>query len=171
MDSRLQTLKQELDAAVQGMLDEQFLWHPANKWCAAEVLEHLYLTYTGTIKGLEKVLSSGKPLTTSASIKQRVQTVVVLTFGYLPEGRQAPSVTKPRGLPSQTVRNEIGPKIMAMDTMITQCESRVGKNVALLDHLILGPLNATQWRKFHLLHGRHHVNQLLRLRENLGATE
>jgi hypothetical protein len=171
MDFRLETLKRELNAAVEGMSSEQFLWHPTDKWCAAEVLEHLYLTYTGTIKGLEKVLTGGKPLTTRASFRQRFQTIVVLSFGYLPEGRQAPSVTRPRGLPAETVRNEIGLRIMAMDAILTQCESRIGKNVPLLDHLVLGPLNATQWRKFHLLHGRHHVKQLLRLRENPGQTE
>jgi hypothetical protein len=170
MDSRLETLKRELDAAVEGMSCEQFLWHPAEKWCAAEVLEHLYLTYTGTIKGFEKVLTSGKALTTRTSPKQRFQTVVVLSFGYLPEGRQAPSPTRPRGLPTETVRNEIGPRIMAMDAIITQCESLMGKNIALLDHLVLGPLTATQWRKFHLLHGRHHVKQILRLREAVRST-
>jgi hypothetical protein len=36
----------------------------------------------------------------------------------------------------------------------------------LLDHPILGPLNATQWRKLHLVHGRHHLKQLLHLRES-----
>jgi hypothetical protein len=35
----------------------------------------------------------------------------------------------------------------------------------VLDHLILGPLTAAQWRKFHWIHGRHHVKQILRLRE------
>jgi hypothetical protein len=42
MDSRLETLKQALESAVQGMSSEQWRWHPEGKWCAAEVLEHLY---------------------------------------------------------------------------------------------------------------------------------
>ena len=49
MDSLLEELKQALESAVKGMSDEQMSWHPADKWCAAEVLEHLYLTYAGTI--------------------------------------------------------------------------------------------------------------------------
>jgi hypothetical protein len=30
--------------------------------------------------------------------------------------------------------------------------------------VILGPLTGAQWRKFHLVHGRHHVKQVLHLR-------
>jgi hypothetical protein len=62
MDSRLDKLKQSLESAVEGMSSEQLSWHPPGKWCAGELLEHLYLTYTGTIKGFERVVSKGKPL-------------------------------------------------------------------------------------------------------------
>ena len=81
MDSHLEKLRNALDVAVEGMSSEQLSWHPAGKWCAAEVLEHLYLSYTGTIKGFEKVMTGGKPLATRASMKNRVQTFVVVTFG------------------------------------------------------------------------------------------
>lgn len=167
MDSRLEKLKQALESAVEGMSTEQLSWHPADKWCAAEVLEHLYLTYTGTIKGFEKVMTTGKPLATSASMTQRVRTLVVVGFGHLPTGRKAPAVAQPRGLPAEMVRGEFGEKIVAMDAIIAQCEARFGRNVRLLDHPILGPLTATQWRKFHLVHGLHHQKQLLRLREGM----
>ena len=165
MDSHLEKLKQALESAVEGMSSEQLSWHPAGKWCAAEVLEHLYLTYTGTIKGFEKVMTSGKPLATRASMKNRVQTFVVVGFGYLPEGRKAPSNTQPRGLAAEKVRSEIAEKLVAMDAIIAECETRFGRSVRLLDHPILGPLTATQWRKFHLVHGMHHQKQLLKLRE------
>ena len=164
MDSRLAELKHGLESASEGMSGEQLSWHPPGKWCAAEVLEHLYLTYTGTIKGFEKVMEAGKPLATRASMKHRLRTLVVVGFGHLPEGRKAPSNTQPRGLPVETVRNEVGAKITAMDAIIAQCEARFGRRERLLDHPILGPLTAVQWRKFHLVHGRHHQKQLLRLR-------
>ncbi len=164
MDSRLEKLKHGLESALEGMSGEQLIWHPPGKWCAAEVLEHLYLSYTGTIKGFEKVMEAGKPLATSASMKQRLRTLVVVGFGHLPEGRKAPSNTQPRGLPAEKVRSEVGAKIVAMDAIVAQCEARFGRGARLLDHPILGPLTATQWRKFHLVHGRHHQKQLLRLR-------
>ena len=167
MGSRLQQLKEALGSAVEGMSSERLRWHPEGKWCAAEVLEHLYLTYTGTIKGFEKVMTNGKPLAARASMKNRVQTFVVVGLGHMPEGRKSPSNAVPKGLSVEKVRSEVGEKIVAMDAIIAQCESRFGRRVRLLDHPVLGPLTATQWRKFHLVHGWHHQKQLLKLREGM----
>jgi uncharacterized protein DUF1569 len=165
MDSRLEKLKENLDSAVEGMSSEQLGWHLPGKWCAAEVLEHLYLTYTGTITGFDRVMTNGKPLATRASVAQRALTFVVLRFGRMPR-RKAPAMVVPNGLPAERVRNEIGAKMAAMDAIIAQCEARFGPQVKLLDHPILGPLSATQFRKLHVVHGRHHLKQLLRLRES-----
>ncbi len=170
MDFRLKELKRVLESAVQGMSEAELGWHPVDhptdkdKWCTAQVLEHLYLTYTGTIKGFEKVVQAGKPLATHGSNRQKWRAFVVLGFGYLPSGRKAPPNTAPRGLAADQVRMGIWKKIVAMDAVIAQCEERFGSGTRLLDHPILGPLTATQWRKFHLLHGRHHRKQILRLR-------
>jgi hypothetical protein len=166
MDSRLDKLKGSLQSAVEGMSSEQLSWHPPGKWCAAELLEHLYLTYTGTIKGFERVVSKGKPLASRASMAQRMLTLVVVGLGHMPAGRKAPAMVLPKGLPPEEVRKEIGAKMVAMDAIIAQCEARFGRRVQLLDHPILGPLSAPQWRKLHLVHGQHHLKQILRLRES-----
>ena len=166
MDFRLDKLKQSLESALEGISSEQLSWHRPGKWCAAEMLEHLYLTYTGTIKGFERVMTSGKPLASRASMAQRALTFVVVGLGHMPAGRKAPAMVQPKGLPVDKVRNEIGEKIAAMDAIILQCEARFGGQVKLLDHPILGPLSATQLRKLHLVHGQHHLKQLLRLRES-----
>src|SRR6266849_7311121 len=163
---RLDKLKDSLQSAVEGMSSEQLSWHPPGKWCAVELLEHLYLNYTGTIKGFEKVVSSDKPFATRASMAHRVLTFVIVGLGHMPAGRKAPAMAQPRGLPTEQVRNEIWAKLAAMDAIIAQCEARFGRQLKLLDHPILGPLTATQWRKLHLVHGRHHQKQLLRLRES-----
>jgi len=166
MDARLDMLKQSLESAVEGMSSEQWSWHPSGKWCAAEVLEHLYLTYTGTIKGFERVMASGRPLASRASMAQRVRTLVIVGLGHMPAGVKAPAVAVPKGLPAETVRSDFGAKIAAMDAIIAQCEARFGRRVHVLDHPILGPLTAPQWRKLHVVHGQHHCKQLLRLRES-----
>jgi hypothetical protein len=166
MDTRLEKLRIAVESSVEGMSSEQMRWHPPGKWCAAEVLEHLFLSYTGTIKGFEKLLQSGQPTTKSASAKQRWQTFVVLVLGHLPEGRKALRSTEPAGLSSEHVQSEIGRKIEAMDAIIDQSETRFGRGVPLLDHPILGPLSGRQWRKFHLLHGMHHRKQMLHLRNS-----
>jgi hypothetical protein len=166
MDVRLDKLKQSLESVVGGLTTEQWSWHPPGKWCAAEVLEHLYLTYTGTIKGFERVMTSGKPLGSRPSMRDRVKTLVVVGFGHMPGGVIAPAVAVPKGLPTEKVRHEFGVKIVEMDAIIAQCEARFGRHVTVLDHPILGPLTAPQWRKMHVVHGRHHLKQLLQLREN-----
>ncbi|HME34116.1 MAG TPA: DUF1569 domain-containing protein [Candidatus Sulfotelmatobacter sp.] len=173
MDSHLQKLQEEIASAVAGLSAEQLSWHPPGKWCAAEILEHLYLTYTGTVKGFERVVEAGKPLATAQSWRQRGRTLVVVGFGYLPSGREAPPVARPRGVPTEKVLAEIGPKIAEMDDIMTRCEQKLGARRKLLDHPILGPLTAGQWRKFHLVHGRHHVKQIRRLRRGAlaGQTE
>lgn len=68
MDFRLEKLKEDLESATEGMSSEQLRWHLTGKWCAAEVLEHLYLTYTGTILGFDRVMKKGKPLASRASM-------------------------------------------------------------------------------------------------------
>jgi DinB superfamily len=166
MDSRLEKLKEDLESAVEGMSSEQLSWHIPGKWCAAEVLEHLYLTYTGTIAGLERVLRKGKPLASRPSMAHRVLTLVVVGLAHLPAGVKAPAIVQPKGLPPEQVRNEIGEKMAAMDAIIAQCEARFGRHEKLLDHPILGPLNALQWRRLHVVHGQHHLKQLRQLREN-----
>ena len=167
MDSRLEKLKESLESSVEGMSSEQLSWHLPGKWCASEVLEHLYLSYTGTIQGFERVIRKGKPLGSPVSMAHRVRTWVVVGLGHMPSGREAPAVARPRGLPVDKVRNEMGETIALMDAIIAQCEARFGRRVRVLDHPILGPLTTKQWRKLHLVHGRHHLKQILRLRESV----
>lgn len=167
MDPRLERLQKEIASAVAGLRPEQWSSHLPGKWSINEVLEHLYLTYTGTIKGFQRVAESGKPLATTQSWAQRGQALVVVGFGYFPSGREAPPVARPRGVPAEKVQFEIGPKISEMEDIMTQCEKNLGAHRKLLDHPILGPLTAAEWRKFHLVHGLHHIKQIRKLKENL----
>ena len=164
MGAYLQRLQEAIASATRGMTAEDLRRHPEGKWCTLEVLEHLYLTYTGTTKAFERVLEAGKPLARTPLLKDRMRAIVVTGLGYFPEGRKAPERTQPRGMRADEVTREIGPRISAMDEVIAQCEARFGKRTRLLDHPILGPLTAHQWRKFHWVHGRHHVRQIWKLR-------
>lgn len=111
-------------------------------------------------------MTTGRPLASRASMTHRVRALVVVGLGHMPAGVKAPAVAVPKGLPAETVRNEFGAKMAAMDAIIAQCEAHFGPRVHVLDHPMLGPLTAPQWRKLHVVHGQHHHKQLLRLREN-----
>ena len=165
MDPQLQKLRKEIEAAIAGLSGEQLTQHPPGKWSTGEVLEHLYLSYTGTIKGFERAAEASDPPATAQSWAQWRRTLVVVRLGYMPTGREAPAVARPQGLPPEKVRAEIAAKISEMDERIARCEEKFGARRKLLDHPILGPLNGAEWRKFHLVHGLHHVKQLQRLRE------
>ena len=164
MDSYLERLQQAIASATRGMTSDELTRHAEGKWCVAEILEHLYLTYTGTQKAFERCLKAGKPLAGVPTFKQRVAATAVTDFGYFPKGRKSPDPVLPRGMSVENVVAGIGPQIAAMDKLITQCEERYGSRTKILDHPVLGPLTARQWRRFHLAHGRHHVRQILQRR-------
>lgn len=165
MDSCLERLQTAVASATEGMTTDDLRRHPEGKWSAAEVLEHLYLSYTGTIKGCERCLQTGKSLARSPRWRDRLVTALVVGVGYLPPGRKATKHTLPRGMPAEKVLADIGSQIVAMDASIARCETRYGKDTRIMDHPVLGPLTAAQWRKFHFVHGKHHVKQILQLRE------
>jgi hypothetical protein len=165
MDSYLQRLQDAITSATRGMDAAALIRHSNGKWSTAQILEHLYLTYAGSVKGFERCLQEGRPLARAVTLKERLATLLVTRLGYFPEGRKAPDRTIPRGMPAEVVVKTIGEELAAMDGLITQCETRFGRSTRILDHPVLGPLTARQWRKFHLAHAQHHVKQILRLRE------
>lgn len=164
MDTYLQRLRDAITSATVGMNADDLTWHPDGKWSTAQVLEHLYLSYSGTVKGFERCLEAGKPLARAPVLKDHMRTFVVTGLGHLPTGRQAPERTRPRGMAVDEITRGIAPQILAMDEVIAQCEARFGKRTLLVDHPVLGPLTARQWRKFHWIHGCHHLKQIKKLR-------
>ncbi len=164
MDLYLSSLQEAIASATRGITAEELRAHPEGKWCAAEVLEHLLLTYTGTVKGCEKCLQAEKPLGSKPTLRQRFSALAVTELRYFPKGRQAPERARPKGMEPEKVLAEIGPQIVLMDELITQCEKQYGSRIKMMNHPVLGPLTARQWRKFHWVHGHHHVQQILRLR-------
>jgi hypothetical protein len=153
-----------IEAAAAGMSAEQMSKSPAEgKWCAAEVAEHLLITYTATTGGLRKALAKGAPLATKPTLKQRLFQLVVLDIGYFPTGRKAPVMTLPKGLDPAKVVPAVEQALEDMDRTITECEQKFGPR-KIADHPVLGALTANEWRKFHLAHARHHAPQIQRLK-------
>jgi len=162
----LKRLQEAISSSVEGMTLEQLRKHPEGKWSAVEILEHLYLTYTGTIKGCERCLDKGDPQARPLTFKDRLSQFVVITCGHMPGGRKAPEPTLPRGAASEQVVNDIGVQLGAMEDLLQRCEQRFGSRTKFMNHPVLGALTAAQWRKFHWIHGWHHVKQIRRLRES-----
>jgi DinB superfamily len=168
VDPHLQRLQDEIRSITEVLSTEELTWHPPGKWSAGEILEHLYLTYTGTTKGFSRVLASGV-LSKRPTFKQRIATMIVVQVGYFPNGAQSPAVARPRGVPSQQVLAEIASKITEMDAIMSNCASKFGPHAKALEHPFLGPFSVAEWRKFHLRHGMHHLKQIQRLRRSMSA--
>ena len=167
MTSSSQRIREVIHHAASGMSPEQLEWRRAGKWSAAEILEHLSLTYSGSTLGLNRCIQAGKTLARKPNLKDRIVTFVVVKVGYLPSGREAPQGTRPKGVSGTQVLDELDRNLEAMDVTIQQCEQRFGTSTKLLNHPILGPLTGPEWRKFHFVHARHHAKQILKLRDNL----
>jgi hypothetical protein len=113
-DFSLERLRQELEDAIGDASPGAWAQAPAGKWNAGQILEHLFLTYKNTNRGMEKCLERGAPLATRATLKQRVATLLVVNLGYLPEGRKAPERATPRDMPPEEVRQAIVPELQRM---------------------------------------------------------
>jgi hypothetical protein len=175
MDSYLERLRREIDNVLAGTNAGDLAKAPPGKWNAAQILEHLYLTYRGTNRGLEKCLVSGTllaapvklPPKLSAQLKDRFATFLVVNLGYIPEGRKAPERAIPRGMPVEEVENALAAELQQLGLALNECERKFGTRAKVMDHPFLGPLTAQQWRKFHWVHGRHHIRQI---RQRMGKS-
>jgi len=157
------TTKQIRDAvanSTDGLSEQQFRLHPDGKWDSAAILEHLALTFGTTASLFQKMLREGRPLATSPTLRHRAAQLCVLTFGYIPYGRKSPKRVEPTGITGREARELIFANLEKMDLAFAECEKRFGEKMKVADHPVLGPIRLSGWRKFHLLHTRHHMKQI-----------
>ena len=156
----LQRVCCELERATCDFSEEDWLWAPAEKWSCALIVEHLLLSYLSTTLGLLRAIHSGKPSATEVTLRNRIAAFVVTGIGYFPVGRPAPKQAVPKGsLPPGSLQKVVN-AVTVMDTRLLDAERRFGSNAKVLDHPILGPLTAKQWRRFHYVHTMHHLKQI-----------
>lgn len=170
MGPYLDELSKLLESTTSGMDDETLTRAPAGKWCAAEVLEHLRLTYTGTAKMLER--NREQAVVEAAAVDERVRAARHLIFdqnGFF-EGLQAPPFATPKTPPDASVRIRIHDDLRRLSAALDEAEQRRGKGANLGNHFALGPLTGEEWRHFHYAHGLHHAKQLEALRTWTGKS-
>ena len=163
----LQRVSDAIERAVDGLTPEQLAWRPEGKWSAANILEHLSITYGGTARVMKKAAGRGASLATHATAYQRLATFVVTGIGFLPGGRKAPEMTVPTGLPAENALAAIRQNLVEMDAALVAAGQRLPGNCPVADHPVLGPLTLRQWRRFHWVHTRHHMKQIAALRQQL----
>jgi Protein of unknown function (DUF1569) len=156
----------DLDTSQKHPLDKDYLWG------IQEIVEHLVLNYRVNAKELETRLLKGRVSRRQwRSPVQWVLQLMVLSFGYMPRGVPAMEGTTPvaGSMPAMDghellalLRNELD----AMDELLTRCRGQYGME-RVATHPILGPMRVDQWRRFHVVHMLHHLEQLLRVKSQV----
>ena len=154
-------MRRETARATHGVPADALQRAPQDKWNSLQLLEHLMLSYTATTKGLLRTIESGKPEPSNRNLQHRIRSLYVLGLGRFPNGVESPKHIVPRGNMGDEPLRRFNDALVAMDATLCDAEKRFGPGTRLLNHPILGPLTAQQWRRFHHVHGRHHLRQIV----------
>src|SRR5579883_560147 len=137
---------------------------PANlPWTIQDVIEHLILTYRNTGELLDRYLERRSPSQKPREAKHRVLQFLIVRCGGFPRGVAAPEAVCPGrcDMPPMTgdelcscMRSELE----KLDARLDEC-IRTFDKTPFASHFVLGPMTAEQWRRFHFVHGRHHLRQ------------
>jgi hypothetical protein len=162
LNTHLSRTLSTIEAAVAGMTAEQWTRAPQGKWSAEAVLEHLDLTFAGMVHSLRRGLEKGHGARPRSWLALAAQFAIV-DLGYFPRGLKSPEGVVPAGGRGAGVVDDIRRHLVEMDETMRECEVKLGRG-ATFTHPRLGPMTVRQWRRFHLVHARHHMKQIARLR-------
>ena len=163
MSPELESVRRATELAVGAATLEALSRAPEGKWSSLQVLEHLVLSYTATTKGLQRQMVSGEPERSLPTMGHRMRRFYVLGLGRFPAGVEAPKQTKPTGNLGSDPMRQFKDALVAMDASLFDSERRFGRRARVLNHPVLGPLTAEQWRRFHQVHSHHHLRQIATL--------
>jgi hypothetical protein len=148
-------------------------WGRPHCWSVQQIVEHLALSMDSTRTTLEKRLAKGRPGRNSRrSRTEWALQLMILSAGHMPKGVGAPHETTPKAnLPATGVREQterLETAIESLDATLDECRQRFGME-RVGRHFLLGPLRVDQWRRYHVLHLRHHLTQMREVRETLSV--
>jgi hypothetical protein len=170
MDPILQQLHNEIAGSIDGLDSAQTQLTPSassEKWSIQQIVQHLCLTYAFTETAFDARLAKGTPTIAKPTLQQRIGQYFLTTLGIFPSGREAPERVSPPQIVSPVGGSDLshysGEHLDRIDRLFNEAEALFGPG-RCISHMILGPLSIHQWRRFHLVHGRHHVKQILAIR-------
>jgi hypothetical protein len=179
MHHYLESALRLMDDATAGFDDGGLVRRPAEgKWAAAEHVEHLSLTFSGTARMFRKLTASGYPTVVGqqrqlanplgirqATPKEWLSTFMVVEMGHMPGGLKSPDFAVPKGLFGGAALAAFREHIHSMDEALRDAEFKFGTSGPVALHIVLGPLTINQWRRFHFVHTRHHMRQVKTIRD------
>jgi len=107
-----------------------------------------------------KLRSTPRPEARAVTMKERWLQFAVIGMGRFPSERRSPSFALPEGMHGAEALQKTLSGLQRMTTALDAAEQRWGKGQRIGAHVFFGPLTIAQWKKFHYLHGHHHVKQI-----------
>lgn len=174
MHNDLHKLERELLQSLAGLNASQTQATPTARpeaWNIQQIVEHLVLTYKGNAAEIESRIAKGRPVKTKSSLRQRVGQFVLITLGRFPNGFEAPKPLAPSRMAPVKSGPELAERVagalLKLDQAADAAEKMFGSKRSVT-HFRLGPLSMAQWRRFHRVHGLHHVRQIETIRRENG---
>ena len=148
-------------------------WGRPHCWSVHQIVEHLALSMEQTRSMLEERLAKGRPgRNLSRARTEWALQLMILSLGHMPRGVGAMQETTPKGsLPTVGTRElieRLESTIESLDATFDRCRQKFGME-RVGRHFLLGPLRIDQWRRYHVLHLRHHLKQMREVRESLSV--
>jgi hypothetical protein len=175
MNRNLEVLREELTEALSGLDEDQTQLRPGGdpaRWSVQQVAGHLRMTYAVTVVAMDARIMKASATKAKPSLIQRVAQFTLISCGYFPRGRQAPdrvcSAADEVPVSGSALAGRVQEALATMDSRIDKAEMIFGSTRRVVSHMVLGPLSMDQWRRFHLIHGRHHIKQILAIRKEYG---
>ncbi|HEX3436865.1 MAG TPA: DinB family protein [Pseudacidobacterium sp.] len=177
MNESLESFCCDCAGMLNGMSKEETQKHTADnseQWSAQQLVEHLILTYRSSSGALEERLRKGRPTKAEVTPQQQVRRERLFVTEIFPEDTQAPERVRPgqidlSALSGVELAELLQRELESMDSLVERCHEAFGQQ-PMASHWAFGPLSADEWRKFHLLHGRHHLKQLARIVDDVRAS-
>ncbi len=168
MHAVLERVVHQISSEVSHLDTDAAQLHPKGlsyKWNAQQVVEHLVLGYRMTTEALETRLKKGRlSRKHSRTYLQWALQMMILSFGAMPHGVPALDETMPQpgsfpAMSGRELADLLRRESEAMNTTLDACRRKFGiERVGI--HPLFGPLRVDQWRRYHALHGSHHLTQL-----------
>ena len=133
MHRMLERCRAGLRAALDGVSPAETDASVDGKWSVAQIVEHLDLTYSANIRGLEHRLQKGTPAPRQVTLKQRLARMVITRLGHFPAGIAAPAAVRPQGRRFAEVSAVIEPHLLVLDQRLTDVARAFGTRPAVLE--------------------------------------
>jgi Protein of unknown function (DUF1569) len=171
MDLTLHRLEREIASCLHGLDAARTQLRPPSrpgKWSIQQIMEHLLLSYSGAEMALNARLVKGRPTQAKPNLMQRMGQYTVVRLGYFPTGRKAPALVMPaetmHPLSGEELAEAVKDHLSRLDVLCVEAEGLFGGDCRCASHMSLGPLSVDQWRRFQLIHGEHHLKQIVAIR-------